>query len=201
MTAVIAAVDWTAVARSIRRLEYVAKPAVMVGLIAVALAMHPVSAIERTFFVVALVLGLASDVFLMLPRDMFLLGLVAALVEHLAYIAGFRAREFHFDSLAVATAVALVSAGVFLPRILRAVRKSQPRLVAPVIAYVVVFVIMVASAGGTGSLVALAGALLFFYSDALLAWYRFVQPLPWGRFVNIVAYHSGQALLVLSLAS
>src|SRR5438874_1791555 len=66
VTAVVAAVDWTAVARSIRRLEYVAKPAVMVGLIAVALAMHPVSAIERTFFVVALVLGLASDVFLML---------------------------------------------------------------------------------------------------------------------------------------
>src|SRR5207248_8181845 len=152
VTAVVAAVDWTAVARSIRRLEYVAKPAVMVGLIAVALAMHPVSAIERTFFVVALVLGLASDVFLMLPRDMFLLGLVAALVEHLAYIAGFRAREFHFESLAVATVVALLSAGIFLPRILRAVRKAQPRLVAPVIAYVVVFVIMVASAGGTGSL-------------------------------------------------
>src|SRR5439155_19256377 len=41
------------------------------------------------FFVIALALGLASDVFLMLPRDMFVAGLVAALVEHLAYIAGF----------------------------------------------------------------------------------------------------------------
>jgi uncharacterized membrane protein YhhN len=58
---------------------------------------------------------------------------------------------------------------------------------------------MVASAGGTGSGVALAGALLFFYSDALLAWNRFVKPVGWGRFVNIIAYHSGQALLVLSL--
>ena len=67
------------------------------------------------------------------------------------------------------------------------------------IAYVAVFVVMVASAGGTGSGVALAGALLFFYSDALLAWNRFVKPLGWGRFVNIIAYHSGQALLVLSL--
>ena len=92
-TGVVAAIDWAAVARSARRIEYAAKPAVMVGLIAVALALRPISSAERALFVVALALGLASDVFLMLPRDMFVAGLVAALVEHLAYIAGFRARE------------------------------------------------------------------------------------------------------------
>jgi uncharacterized membrane protein YhhN len=173
----------------------------MVGLIAVALLLKPASGAERAFFVVALVLGLASDVFLMLPRDMFLMGLVAALVEHLAYIAGFRARDFQIAPFVIAAAVALVSGAVFLPSILRAVRKDQPKLFVPVIAYGLVFVVMVASAGGTGSLVAIAGALLFFYSDALLAWYRFIQPLSWGRLVNIVAYHSGQALLVLSLAT
>jgi uncharacterized membrane protein YhhN len=68
-----------------------------------------------------------------------------------------------------------------------------------VFVYVTVFVVMVASAGGTGSLVALAGALLFFYSDAILAWNRFVKPLPYGRIVNMVPYHVGEALLVLSL--
>ncbi len=201
MTAVVAAADWVAVARSNRRLEYAAKPAVMVGLVAVALAVKPVSGTERAFFLVALVLGLASDVFLMLPQDMFLMGLVAALVEHFAYIAGFRAREFHVQLLLIAGAIALASCAVFLPAIIRAVRKDQPKLLIPVVAYVVVFVVMVASAGGTGSLVALAGALLFFYSEALLAWYRFVKPLSWGRLVNIVAYHSGEALLVLSLVT
>jgi uncharacterized membrane protein YhhN len=173
----------------------------MVGLIAVALLLNPVSGTERAFFVVALGLGLASDVFLMLPQDMFLMGLAAALVEHLSYIAGFRAREFQFAPFVIATIIALVSCAAFLPTIVRAVRKNQPKLFVPVIAYVVVFVVMVASAGGTGSLVAVTGALLFFYSDALLAWYRFVRPLSWGRMVNIVAYHAGQALLVLSLAS
>jgi len=88
-TGVVATADWAAVLKSARRVEYAAKPAVMIGLIAVALAVHPVSSAERAFFVIALALGLASDVFLMLPRDMFVAGLVAALVEHLAYIAGF----------------------------------------------------------------------------------------------------------------
>lgn len=198
-TAAVTVADWVAVVTSRRRLEYVLKPAVMVGLIALAVAIQPVSSTERAFFVVALVLGLASDVFLMLPRDMFLAGLAAALVEHIAYIAGFRARDLAAAWLAVAVAIALVSVAAFLPPIVRALRRGHPRLVWPVIAYVAVFVLMVAAAGGTGSLVALAGALLFFYSDAILAWNRFVRPLPYGRIVNMVPYHIGEALLVLSL--
>ena len=200
-SSVVAVADWVAVLRSSRSLEYVAKPAVMVGLIAVALALHPISAVERAFFIVALVLGLVSDVLLMLPRDMFLGGLVAALVEHVAYIAGFRAREFQLALLVVALLIALVSVAVFVPPIRRALRAARPKLVTPVIAYVAVFVVMVASAGGTGSLVALGGALLFFYSDAILAWNRFVKPIPLGRVVNIVPYHLGQALLVVSLVT
>lgn len=201
-TAALALADWAAVAVSVKRLEFAAKPAVMVGLIAVAAALHPVSDVERGFFVAALALGLISDVFLMLPQDLFVAGLVAALVEHLAYIAGFRARDLHVGvALLAAGALVAVSAALILPILLRSLRASHPRLVKPVIAYVAVFAVMVLSAGGTGSLVALAGALLFFYSDALLAWYRFVRPLRWGRLVNIVAYHAGQALLVLSLAS
>jgi uncharacterized membrane protein YhhN len=171
----------------------------MVGLIAAALLIHPVSSGERAFFVVALALGLISDVFLMLPQDMFLLGLVAALVEHLAYIAGFRAREYHASLFLAGMVVALISIGFVLPAIYRSLKAKQPRLVWPVIGYVAVFVLMVASAGGTGSLVALAGALLFFYSDAVLAWNRFVKPLPGGRMANIVLYHVGQAVLVISL--
>lgn len=198
-TIVVAVVDWLAVVMSRRRLEYAAKPAVMVGLIAVAFLLRPASELERWFFVGALALGLISDVFLMLPNDMFLAGLVAALVEHIAYIAGFRARTFDVPLFAIALVVALVSVAVFLPAIHRALRRAHTTLAGPVLGYVAVFVVMVASAGGSASRVALAGALLFFYSDALLAWNRFVHPVSWGRFANIIAYHSGQALLVLSL--
>jgi uncharacterized membrane protein YhhN len=196
---VTAVLDWTAVGLTIRWLEYVTKPGFMLALIAVALSLHPASGPERTFFVIALALGLVSDIFLMLPRDLFLAGLVAALVEHLAYISGFRTRDLHVALLTVGAVIALLSVAVFLPPIYRALQSAHRRLVFPVLVYVAVFVVMVTSAGGTGSTVALAGALLFFYSDAVLAWNRFVRPLPFGRVVNIVPYHLGQALLVLSL--
>jgi uncharacterized membrane protein YhhN len=200
LAAILAALtDWFAVVTSRRRLEYVAKSAVMGALIGVALAMHPANPSERAFFVIAVAFGLLSDVFLMLPQDLFLPGLGTALVEQVAYIGGFRTRELHLGLLVVAAAIALVSAAAIYPAIHRALRQRHARLIGPVIAYLVVFVVMVTSSGGTGSPTALAGALLFFYSDAILAWNRFVKPLPNGRLYNIVPYHAGEALLVLSL--
>src|SRR4051794_41583322 len=63
----------------------------MVCLIVVALALDPVAGADarRGWFVAALVFSLAGDVFLMLPRDLFVAGLSAFLVAHLCYIAGF----------------------------------------------------------------------------------------------------------------
>ena len=194
--------DWVAVALANRPVEYATKVAVMLALIGFALALQPpASNPQRALFVIALGLGLFSDVFLMLPRNLFLAGLGAALVEHIFYIAGFRVRDFDLVWFAGAALAAVLSVIAFLPPILRALNRSHTSLVLPVIAYVAIFMFMVASAGGTRSLVALAGALLFFYSDAILAWNRFVRPIRYGRVVNLVPYHLGQALLVLSLVS
>jgi uncharacterized membrane protein YhhN len=151
VAALIAALDWVAVARRVRWLEYVTKSGFMLALIALAAVIQPVNPTQRSFFLVALALGLISDVFLMLPQDLFLLGLAAALVEHLAYIAGFRTRDLHLAYLLGAVAIASVSAAVVLPAIYRALRRNHPKLVVPVLAYVAVFVVMVASAGGTGA--------------------------------------------------
>ena len=92
VAAVVAAADWVAVARRSKPLEYVCKPAVMVALVGVALALVPVSPAQRWWFVAALVFGCAGDVFLMLPRDRFVPGLAAFLVGHLCYVVGFLVR-------------------------------------------------------------------------------------------------------------
>ena len=70
----------------------------------------------------------------------------------------------------------------------------------PVAAYVVVISAMVSAAIATGIALAIAGAALFFASDTLIAWNRFVRPRPWMPLAIIVTYHVGQAGLVLSLA-
>ena len=48
------------------------------------------------------------------------------------------------------------------------------------------------SASGMVSL----GAILFYFSDIILAWYKFVRPIKNGRLMNMIAYHLGQIALI-----
>ena len=201
MAAIASAGDLFSILRHDKRLEYATKPAVMVLLIAAAALLHPASGGERALFVVALVLGLAGDVFLMLPDDYLIPGIAAFLAGHLAYAAGFRFAGFALIGLVAGLVIVFATAGLFLRRILLAVESGgRARLRNPVIAYAIVISLMTVSATASGNLIAAAGGLLFFFSDVIFAWYRFVKPVSWGQPVNIVMYQAGQALLVLSLA-
>ena len=201
LAAIASAGDLTSILRHDRRLEFATKPAVMVLLIVAALLLRPASQGERALFVVALVLGLAGDVFLMLPDRFLVPGIAAFLLGHLAYVVGFRFAGFNVAGLIVGLTIAAVTAGLLLRRILGALEQSgRTSLRYPVLAYAIVISLMTVSATASGNLVAAAGGLLFFFSDVIFAWYRFVKPVRWGQPVNIVMYQTGQALLVLSLA-
>jgi len=201
LAAFASAGDLTSILRHDRRLEFATKPTVMVLLILAALLLRPASQGERAFFVVALVLGLAGDVFLILPDRFLIPGIAAFLLGHLAYVFGFRFAGFNVAGLIVGLVIAAVTAGLLLRRILSALEQSgRTSLRNPVLAYAVVISLMTVSATASGNLVAAAGGLLFFFSDVIFAWYRFVMPVRWGQPVNIVMYQAGQALLVLSLA-
>jgi uncharacterized membrane protein YhhN len=201
LAAIASAGDLTSILRHDRRLEFATKPAVMVLLIVAALLLRPASQGERALFVVALVLGLAGDVFLMLPDRFLIPGIAAFLLGHLAYVVGFRFAGFNVAGLIIGLTIAAVTAGLLLRRILGALEQSgRTSLRYPVLAYAIVISLMTVSATASGNLVAAAGGLLFFFSDVIFAWYRFVKPVRWGQPVNIVMYQTGQALLVLSLA-
>ncbi|OLD49815.1 MAG: hypothetical protein AUI42_06235 [Actinobacteria bacterium 13_1_40CM_2_65_8] len=201
LAAVASGGDLTSILRHDRRLEYMTKPAVMVLLIAAALLLHPASQGERALFVLALLAGLAGDVFLMLPDRFLLPGIAAFLAGHLAYVAGFRFAGFSVAGLIVGLIVVAITAALFLGRVLDALLTSdRANLRNPVLAYAVVISLMTVSATSSGNLVGAAGGLLFFFSDVIFAWYRFVKPVASGQAVNIVMYQAGQALLVLSLA-
>jgi len=197
--AVAAVADWYAVAVANRRLEYVAKPAVMVALIGVALALSPAAPAIVPWFVAAVALSLVGDVALMLPRERFVGGLVAFLLAHMAYIVGLGLQAQSVGGVILGLLVVGTVLSTVGRRIFKAVRHGHPGLLAPVAAYMVVISAMVVAAFATGQPLAMAGATLFYASDAMLAWNRFVAPrVP--RPAVLAAYHVGQALLVLSLA-
>jgi uncharacterized membrane protein YhhN len=210
---VLAVADWYAVARQDARLEYPTKPAVMVALAVVALALETDLDARRIAVVVALAFSLAGDVFLMLRRTRvssgamtyvekgyFVPGLASFLIAHLAYIVGFQIEGgpvWLAVLLFVAVRMATLPITVKLIGALRA--NDQVELTAPVRAYAIAISGMVAAAGATGDPVAIVGAILFLFSDFLIAWSRFVTPLTWAPLAIIVTYHLGQTALVLSL--
>lgn len=176
------------------RLEYVAKPATTALLVAAAVALRPEDPTQRAWFVVALVLSLAGDVFLMLPRDAFVLGLASFLLGHVAYIVGL-AREA--DDASALLAVPIAFAVVVGSRVVRAVDDRTLR--GPIVLYMLVISAMACVAVSTGDWRAAVGALVFMASDSMIAWNRFVSPFPYARVAVMSTYHVAQGLLVLSL--
>jgi uncharacterized membrane protein YhhN len=197
--AAFAIANWVAVATGAKPLEYVAKPATLALLIAVALVLDPVHDDTRIWFVVALVFSLAGDVFLMIPRNLFVFGLSAFLLGHLAYIVGLNLHTEGNWLWAVPVLVVVAFLGVHLVRGIR--RGDTPTLAGPVVAYVIVIAVMGSSAVASGNAVAAIGALLFMLSDSLIGETRFVRPRVGAGVAIMVTYHVGQALLVVSLTT
>jgi uncharacterized membrane protein YhhN len=188
--------NWVAVARGDKKLEYVCKPLTLAALIAVALLLDPADPTVRAWFVVGLTLSLAGDVFLMVPRDLFVFGLGSFLLGHVAYIIGLAVSGVELPWLIVGAGLVAVIAFVIGRRILAAADRD---LRAPVAAYILVISVMVTMAIGTGDARAIVGASLFYVSDALIAWNRFGRPLAFAPVAIMVTYHLAQAGLVLFL--
>jgi uncharacterized membrane protein YhhN len=200
--AVVALADWVAVVRGQKTLEYACKPLTIVLLMAVAATVHVDDGSVRGWFLAALTLSMLGDVWLMLPRDLFIPGLASFFLAHVAFIAGMWVDGVSFLGFTLGLTVAVIAAIVVGGRVLRAVKGGEdPAMAVPVGAYMGVISLMLASAVGTEEPLAIGGAALFFCSDALIAWERFVRPQPWHRLAIIVTYHLAQAGLALSLVT
>lgn len=206
----LAVLDWIAVAQKWKKLEYFAKPATMVALLAFVIQNGGLRG-GMLWFTLGLALSLAGDVFLMLPRERFIAGLVSFLLAHVAYIVGLSPRlpadmTIRLIALSLALILALTAAQIYR-RIAAGLRAGgKARLRAPVLVYSIVISIMLFSAMLTllssrwfsvHALTVCAGAALFFLSDTILAWNRFVSPMRYGRLMNMSTYHLGQLLIAL----
>ena len=202
-TLVIAAADWWAVGADRRRIEYVLKPLTMVVLIVAAVALSdPVSDAARLFMVAGLLCSLAGDVFLMLDERLFIAGLASFLVGHVMYVVALlQFGDITPVLLMLGVVLVLVAAAVIGSRVVRGAGERDARLTGPVALYMAVISLMVVMAFGTAVPIAIIGAVLFYASDGVLGWNKFVQPIPHGRLAVMTTYHLGQIGLVLALAS
>lgn len=213
VTAAFALTDWWGVVADRPAVRYVAKPATLAALIGVAVTLDPADPTIRTWMVIGLIFSLAGDVFLMLEEKWFVAGLASFLVGHIAYVVALQLAPTSWWGMAVGLALVVISGALVGNRIVagvaRATRQqakdaaeagagatSQPSMVPPVIAYMLVISAMVVSAYGTWAAWAIVGGTLFYISDATLAWNRFIEPRRWGPLTVMVTYHLGQAGLV-----
>ncbi len=206
-----AVLDWAAVARRWRVVEYAAKPAVMLLLLAW-LWLQGAWTAPLWAFAAGLLLSLVGDVLLMLPDRFFLGGLAAFLLAHLDYIVGFNWGGPPPLAATLLAAVPVAAAGYLLvSRVVAALlARGRRRLAGPVAAYGVIISLMVLSAlatlarpdwDGPAARLASLGAVLFLVSDAVLAWNRFVAPVRYGRLLNMTTYHLGQIALIAGASS
>jgi uncharacterized membrane protein YhhN len=198
LPAVVALVDWYAVARDDRRTETWAKPLVLLSLILAAAVLGAGDTTAGRWLLVALVFGLLGDVALLsdsLPR--FLAGVWAFLIGHVAFLVCFAVLGLPGPGWSVLGLVLLSVALVATRRVVPEThRLGGARLSIPVAVYSGVIGAMLVCAWLTGEPLVALGASVFVASDAILSVNRFVRPVPHARLALMVTYHVGQALIV-----
>jgi uncharacterized membrane protein YhhN len=203
-----AILEWMAVYKNWRKVEYAAKPGVMLFLFTWSLLTSALRG-PVVWFGLGILLSLVGDVFLLLSneRRWFLLGLGAFLLAHVVYILGFNSPPPPFTGMTFVVALMVVMSALPLVRriLLGAAHRGLRRLVEPIRVYAVVISLMLFSAlmtlfrtdwSSTPAYLVSLGAVLFISSDMVLAWNKFVHPIRRGRLVLMITYHLGQMALI-----
>ncbi len=152
-----------------------------------------------------LVLCLVGDVLLALPgKQMFLAGLVAFLLGHIAYAVAF----FSLGALNPLTGWGGALVVVMGSAVFNRLRPKLGELFLPVLAYVLVISTMIIGAFtvlGTEDLstrcrgLVIGGALLFYASDLFVARQRFLKREHLNALVGLPLYYAGQFLIAFSV--
>jgi uncharacterized membrane protein YhhN len=188
--------------RGPRQHVYIFKPLTMVFICLIAILGQATVPFYKVMIITGLVFSLAGDVFLMLPSDRFVAGLVAFLIAHLFYIAAFVSE---ISALMWWPLIPLVIYGIVIYVILSS---SLGKMRLPVLIYIVAILIMTwlawerwGQTGQSGALLAPVGAVLFVISDTVLAINRFRGPFKPSRALNLITYFAAQWLIASSVGA
>ncbi|HWQ47192.1 MAG TPA: lysoplasmalogenase [Longilinea sp.] len=204
LACVLMPVEWFVVAKGLRDLRWITKPAPMIALIIWYFQIAGWGG-YLIWFGLALFLSLAGDIILLFPKRYFIYGLVAFLSAHVCYIIGFNLVWPNLSSMwwvLILLVVAVIAYMDFHP-LADTMRRSPytQRMVGPVTAYGFIISFMLFSAwinffrpGWDILPAALSaiGATLFFISDSTLARETFQKPFRGSRVIVMSTYLLGQ---------
>ncbi|MBL7074865.1 lysoplasmalogenase [candidate division KSB1 bacterium] len=181
---------------------YLFKPLTMVFILLIAIQVgQNDGSLYKYAIVVGLVCSLAGDVFLMLPSDRFIAGLISFFIVHILYITAFTSGIGLSYSWWLLPP--FVICGIFMFFILS---PYLGKLTLPVLVYVVVILVMAWQAwerwnyiGQSKALLASFGAVLFLISDSALALNRFRGQYISARALTLSTYFAAQWLIALSV--
>ncbi|UCF28848.1 MAG: lysoplasmalogenase [Chloroflexota bacterium] len=182
-------------------LIYIFKPLTMIFIITIAvLAKEPPNRRYKFAIIAGLLFSMMGDIFLMLPMDLFIAGLLSFLVAQIIYTYAFRAgRPLRIKILAM---LPFVIYGVVIYMILLPGLRG---LAIPVAVYVIVILTMAWQAWdqwddvrARWALLAFIGAVLFVISDSILALNKFGEPFVAARALTLTTYFSAQWLIANS---
>lgn len=192
--ALLLALHLVAEARGMAALRAASKLGASLGFVALALTLGIDPGFDR-LVLAALLLSLLGDALLLsAARPMFLAGLVAFLLAHVAYAAAFLGRA----PLPLWPLLPLV---LLVGLVLRWLWPHLGSMKGPVVAYCLVIAAMVAAAMGVASTAVRVGAVLFFLSDLLVARDRFVAEGLANRLVGLPLYYAAQLLLASAVGA
>lgn len=185
-----------------RRQVYVFKPLTTLLIVVLALMVtEPVSPFYQTMIVVGLIFSLGGDIFLMLPSDRFIWGLISFLIAHLFYIAA-----FVFPSGITVSPLFLALYLVYGGFMVRQLWPHVASLRVPVLLYMAVILVMGWQSlerwhllQTDAALLGAIGATLFVISDSTLALDRFWSRFASARAIVLSTYFAAQWFLALSV--
>ena len=180
---------------------YLFKPLTVLFIILIALQeKNAVSQAYRVAIIAGLLFSLAGDIFLMLPRDRFLQGLVSFLIAHICYIAAFITEGNRAFSI-----LSLLPFLVYGGLMMHALWPHLGKMRVAVVVYMLVILLMGWQAASRflvtnqeGSLLAFTGALFFIASDSILALNRFKTGFRSAQAFILSTYFIAQWLIALS---
>ena len=186
-----------------RSAQRMLKPAAAIGFIFIAISVGAAEHRYGHIILFGLVACALGDVFLLSRNSakLFIAGMAAFALGHLAYLYTFAAFGAETGALALIVTAALVTVmGVGVYTWLQPHLPKDMRLAVPV--YFIIILIMLINALNLPLelplILAMAGAILFTISDIFVARDRFVSPDPRNAFAITPLYFGAQALIALS---